>query len=90
MTYGHRLAIHCTGLRRMAFLRRQMGDDLMAQKIKVDPVIALPPLGATQHFAIKAARRLQIVNGKGQMKTGTGHHTLLDQGLQMRALCSGR
>lgn len=50
--------------------RGEVGDDLVAEKIKVDPFVAVAPLGAAQDPAIEGTRRGKIVDREGQMKRG--------------------
>jgi len=75
-------AVDRAGRSRVAQLRGQVGDDLVSQQVKIDPVIALPPRAAAQHARVKIARRLQIMDRKSEVKAGAGAHG----GLQISSL----
>jgi hypothetical protein len=51
-----------------------MRNDLMAEKIEVDPMRIASSLAAAQKIAVKSAGRRQIMDGKSEMKTGTFGH----------------
>jgi hypothetical protein len=46
----------------------QVGDDLMAVKIKVYPFRATAALGTAQNIAIKGAGFIKVSNWKGEVK----------------------
>jgi hypothetical protein len=46
----------------------QMGNDLMAIKIKVDPMRRAAPLATAQYAAVKGAGFVKVMNGEGKMK----------------------
>jgi hypothetical protein len=48
--------------------RREVRDDLMSEKIKVYPFGRASAFFATENFAIKTARFLQVFYGKRQVK----------------------
>jgi hypothetical protein len=45
-----------------------MRDDLMAEKIEIDPDLGAAAFFAAQNFAVKFSRFFQILHGKSQMK----------------------
>ena len=60
-----------TGLRvrAAATLRRiEMGDDLVAEEIEIDPAFGMAPLRAAEHAAVESAGRLQIVDREGEVE----------------------
>lgn len=72
MANGHFFAIDIIGNGPATVFRRKMRHDLMAEQVKVDPVARVfAAFRAAQQPAIKAARRLQIMNRKCQMKAGS-------------------
>ncbi len=75
-------AVDRIGRPSLAKLGRQMGDDLMAEQIKIDPMIALPPRAAAQHAGVEGPRRLQFVDWKRKVKAGAVAHG----GLQISSL----
>jgi hypothetical protein len=46
----------------------KMRNDLVAVKVKVNPLVRTAALGAAKKSSVKMARLLKVVNGKGQMK----------------------
>ena len=46
----------------------EMGDDLMAEEIEVDPVIGMAPLRTAERAAVKGAGRVEIVDRKGEVE----------------------
>ena len=46
----------------------EMGDDLMAVEIEIDPFVRASPLGAAEQPAIKGARGGEIVDREGEME----------------------
>src|SRR5215213_7929342 len=47
---------------------REMRDDLMSEKIEINPAIRASAFFAAENFAVKLSRFFQILNGKSQMK----------------------
>lgn len=54
----------------------QMGDDLMPEEVEVDPFGSRSSFRTTEHFAVKGARLVQVMDGKGQVKTRSVRHDL--------------
>ena len=52
---------------------RQMGDDLVAAKIEIDPALGASTLGAAEQPAVKGAGRGEIVDREGEMEERLGH-----------------
>jgi hypothetical protein len=48
--------------------RVQMGDDLVAVQVEVDPAVAAAALRAAEQPAVEGAGGGQIVDGEGEMK----------------------
>ena len=53
-----------------------MGNDLMPEKVKVDPIGSRSTFRTTEHTAVKGARLAQVVDWKGQVKTRSVRHDL--------------
>jgi predicted metal-dependent hydrolase len=53
-----------------------MGDDLVPEEVEVDPFGAGSTFRTTEHTAVKGARPVQVVNGKGQVETRSIRHGL--------------
>ena len=53
-----------------------MGNDLMPEKVKIDPIGSRSTFRTTEHTAVKSASHVQVVNGKGQVKTRSVRHDL--------------
>lgn len=53
-----------------------MGNDLMPEKVKIDPIGSRSTFRTTEHTAVEGARHVQVVNGKGQVKTRSVRHDL--------------
>ena len=49
-------------------MRIEMGDDLMPEKVEIDPLRRAPPFRAAEQAAVKGARRVEVVDGKGEME----------------------
>jgi hypothetical protein len=54
--------------------RDQMSDDLMSEKVEVDPVGSGSSFRTPKHAAVERSCFVQVVNGKGQMKTWSLAH----------------
>ena len=52
------------------------GDNLVPEEIEIDPFGCRSSLRTTQHPAVKGARLVQVVNGKGQVETRSVCHGL--------------
>lgn len=71
----HRVAVHRILCLSPGFV---MSDDLVAEKVEVNPVVCAAALGQTEHRAVKLTCRIEIVDGKGYMKrTQSGHAPML-------------
>ena len=53
-----------------------MGDDLVPEEVEIDPFVAGSTFRTTEHTAVKGARPVQVVNGKGQVETRSVRHDL--------------
>lgn len=53
-----------------------MGNDLMPEEIEIDPLGRRSTFRTTEHSAVKSARLVQVVDGKGQVKTRSVRHDL--------------
>ena len=73
MAHRHVVTVHRAGAAMADFARRQMGDDLMAVKIEIDPFGGRASLRATQQSAIKRAGAGQVVDGKSEMEKRLCH-----------------
>ena len=81
MTDRHVFAIDLVGACLASFLGFQVGDDLMAEKVEIDPVGTGTPLGTAQHVTVKGARGGKVVNREGDMKwrqAGHGGESCID------------
>jgi hypothetical protein len=47
-----------------------MSDDLVPEEVKIDPIGRGPSLRTLENSAIERARKRQIMDRKGEMKTG--------------------
>ena len=54
--------------------RGEMGDDLMAEKVEIDPLVRTSPLRAAEQAAIECAGLGKVVDGKGEVKRGERRH----------------
>ena len=54
----------------------QMGDDLVPEEIEIDPFGSRSTLRTAEQIAVKGARLVEVVNGKGQVKWGEAGHGL--------------
>ena len=61
----HGTASHC--------VRGQMGDNLMAMKVEIDPVIGTSSFRAAEQVTIEATRCRKIIDGKGEMERRKCH-----------------
>lgn len=66
-----------------------MGDDLVPEEVEVDPFGTGSALRTTEHFAVKGARLVQVVNGKGQVKTRSVRHGLSTQATGEESIRAG-
>ncbi len=54
-----------------------MSDDLVPEEVEIDPFVAGSTFRTTEHTAVKGARPVQVVNGKGQVETRSIRHGLM-------------
>jgi hypothetical protein len=54
----------------------EVGDDLVAEEVEVDPVIGAAAFGTAENLAIKEAGGGEIVDGKGDVKGAEGGHAI--------------
>ncbi len=48
---------------------REVGDDLMAEQVEIDPfALRRAPFGASQHLAVEPLCGVQVVDGKGDVE----------------------
>ena len=52
----------------------QVGDDLVSEKVEINPFPGTATFLATENRSIKLPRRSEIVNGKGEMKRSERIH----------------
>jgi hypothetical protein len=50
-----------------------MRDDLMTEKVEIDPFVGRSALGATKQLTVERARLRKIANGKCKVKSGMVH-----------------
>lgn len=55
---------------RLTVVRVEVGHDLVAPQVEINPHIGRPTLTATQYLAVEPPSPLEIVDGKGEMKPG--------------------
>ena len=73
MRHGHVVAIDRIAVRsrdRHAWV--QVGDDLVAVEVEIDPGFAAASLGAAQQPAIEGASGGQVMDGEGEMEGAHG------------------
>jgi len=73
MGHRHLLTIDRVGDPGLHALGREVSDDLMAEKIEVDPMLRAPSLGAAEQVAIEAARGGEIVDREGEVERRKRH-----------------
>jgi hypothetical protein len=66
-------AIDTPGFGRTTLIRRQMGHDLVAKQVEIDPVLTRTPLWTTDQLSIKGASGGQIIDRESEMETGLAH-----------------
>ena len=64
------MGLGCIRLARLG----EVGNQLVAEKIEINPMGVAPSLGATEEAAVKCPGGLDRVDGKGQMKGGKRVH----------------
>ena len=68
MPHRNLIAIHRAGVVVAGLVGAQMGDDLVAEEIEINPIRRRAPLRATQQIAIKSARFIQGGDREGEME----------------------
>ena len=74
MARRHGVAVDFAGGAVAAFFRRQVGHQLVAVEIEIDPVRRAAAFGAADHLAIKAPRFGDVLDGEGEVEQGAGLH----------------
>ncbi len=65
---------------RVRVRRVQMGNQLVAVEIEVDPVVRGSTLGATEQTAVEGSRCVEVVDGDGEVEARmTGHRRRVTQ-----------
>ncbi len=85
MRHRHVVAVH--GVRRGvgAFARRgEVGDDLVAEEVEVDPGLGAAPLAAAQKADVESPRGRKIMHGKGQVEGAQAHRAAAPQAATLR------
>ena len=49
-------------------LGREVGDDLVAVEVEIDPMLGAPAFRAAEQLAVKAARGREVVDREGEME----------------------
>ena len=73
MRHRHVLAVDRIARPLARRVRREMGDDLVAVEIEVDPMVGAASLRAAEQLAVEAPRGGKIVDRKGEMERRQGH-----------------
>ena len=76
MRHGHVLAIDRVGRASSRRIVGKMRNDLVAVKIEVDPLLGASSFRAAQDLAIKAARRIEIVDWESEMEWRQRHGSI--------------
>ena len=77
MRHGHVLAVDGIGRTAPHLLGREMGDDLMAEQVEIDPMVGAAPFGAAEQPSVEAARGTEVVDRKGKMERRQAHSACL-------------
>ena len=51
----------------------EVGYDLVAEEVEVDPFVGAAAFGAGQYFAVEAAGGGQVIDGEGYVEGSEGH-----------------
>jgi hypothetical protein len=54
-----------------------VGDDLVAVKVEIDPMVGAAPFGAAEQLAVKAASGGKVIDRKGEMERRKAHSICL-------------
>ena len=68
-----------------------MSDDLVSEKIEIDPALGAPPLRAAEHITVKVPGSGKVVDGKGKVEWRDGHEramSLEDQACREERIAS--
>jgi hypothetical protein len=68
VTHRNIFAVDGAGIAVTRFIRREMGDDLMAEKNEVHPLGRTYALGATEQRPVERASLIEAVDREGEMK----------------------
>ena len=72
--HRHVVAVHRIRVVGAGFGRAQMGNDLVAEEVEVDPFAAAAAFRAAEHAAVKRARTRQVVDREGKVKRRCSNH----------------
>ena len=73
MRHRHLLAVDRIGRARAHRVRREMGDDLVAVEVEIDPMVGAAAFGAAEQLAVEAPRGGEIVDRKGKVEGRKAH-----------------
>ena len=73
MRHRHAVAVDMVAGPVTRLPRREVGDDLVAVEVKIDPLVARSSLRTAHRLPIESARGGEIVDGKGEVERGQGH-----------------
>ena len=79
------MAVDGVVLRRVCGARSEMGDNLVAEEVKVDPSLGAAAFGTAEGAAIEAARGVQVVDRESDVERGEHHLTILTCGVEAEA-----
>jgi hypothetical protein len=77
MRYRHFVAVNRVHHPITARPGLQVGNDLMAIEVEVDPGLGAPALWAAEQASVEGAGRREIVNREGEVEGGRGHRAKL-------------
>ncbi len=69
--------------------RREVGDDLVAEEVEVDPLLAAAPFGAADHARPEDARGVEVVDREGEVERWAVHGAERGSGLGPHAADDG-
>ncbi len=72
MAHRHAMAVNGIALGRAGLGRGQVGHDLVAVEVEVNPVFGAAAFGAAQDPAVEAARLGNVIDREGDVKRGQG------------------
>jgi hypothetical protein len=77
MRHRHMLTIDRVGRAGAHRFGREMGDNLMAVEIEIDPAAGAATFAAAEKVTVEAPRGGKIVDRKGKVKRRKGHRQML-------------